>query len=75
MIISSAIAAHVLSPPTENAPYTLNPLNDTTHGAILSPGHMIVKLDCPGCPVYNPDWDTDATAIVGEIDPIIRCSC
>jgi hypothetical protein len=52
------------SPPVDDPKYILDPLNSTSYGRILSPQRMILKLDCPGCPKYDPSWDTDATALV-----------
>ena len=66
MFVTSVIPSTVPSPPTENSPYSLDPLNDTSHGRILSKEWIVLRLDCPGCPVYNPNWDTNATALVSD---------
>ncbi|KAL2042826.1 hypothetical protein N7G274_004586 [Stereocaulon virgatum] len=51
------------SPSVDDPKHILDPLSSTSYGRIYSPQRMILKLDCPGCPKYDPLCDTDATAL------------
>ena len=64
MLFSMTVLA--ANAPKYNSPYVLDPLNDTAHGIMLSPERMIIKLDCPGCPVYKPKWRTESIALVSR---------
>lgn len=51
-------------PPTQNPLYIVDPLNSPSHGVIFSSDHVVLKVDCPGCPVFDTAWDTKATSLV-----------
>ncbi|KAL8827695.1 MAG: hypothetical protein Q9170_006912 [Blastenia crenularia] len=55
------------SPPSSNPNRTLDESTDPDHGRIIDPSHAVLKLDCPGCPVYNETWDTNATALIYDL--------
>ena len=60
-LCAGALAA---SPPDDNPDYIYDPFNSTSHGLIFSPSRIVLKVDCPGCPIYDKSWHTEATSLV-----------
>ena len=66
LLVSIQIVTLVLAkaPPSSNPNRTLDETSDPDHGRIIDSSHAVLKLDCPGCPVYNDTWNDAATALV-----------
>ena len=63
ILFSCAAAFTPLEPLTDSPSYVIDPLTHT-HGVMVSPERIIIKLDCPLCPIYNRTWNSKATALV-----------
>ncbi|KAL8937581.1 MAG: hypothetical protein Q9216_004356 [Gyalolechia sp. 2 TL-2023] len=59
--------ASAKAPPSFNPNRTLDETIDPDHGQIIDPSHAVLKLDCPGCPVYNKTWEENATALIYDL--------
>jgi hypothetical protein len=56
-------------PSTYGLDCIVDSLNPHSHGVIISPNRIVLQLDCPGFPVYNYSWKTNATALVRLMRP------
>jgi len=68
IVLVTSTTSSLLS--TYGLDYVIDPLNSVSHGLMLSPARVVLELDCPGFPVYDHSWNSNATALVR-----IRCPC